>query len=154
MAKTNNSSFSDMMKKLDSTLEEYLVKKAPALPDSVKEVIVSIGPWVMLVLVVMSLPLLLFVFGLGAIVAPFAFLGGIHAGTSFGVTMIVSLAALVLEIIALPGLFKRRMGSWRLLYYGALITAVGNLISFNLGGLIIGTLLSLYLLFQVKKLYK
>ncbi|PJE63637.1 chromate transporter [Candidatus Roizmanbacteria bacterium CG10_big_fil_rev_8_21_14_0_10_45_7] len=142
------------MKKLDDTLQEYLVKKAPALPDSVKEVIVSIGPWVMLVLVVMSLPLLLFVFGLGAVVAPFAFLGGITAGTSFGVTMIVSLAALVLEIIALPGLFKRSMGSWRLLYYSVLITAVGNLISFNLGGLIIGTLLSLYILFQVKKLYK
>ncbi len=154
MAKTNNSSFSDMMKKLDDTLEEYLVKKAPALPDSVKEVIVSVGPWVMLVLVVMSLPLLLFVFGLGAVVAPFAFLGGIQAGTSFGVTMIVSLAALVLEIIALPGLFKRHMGSWRLLYYSTLITAAGNLISFNLGGLIIGTLLSLYILFQVKKLYK
>jgi len=154
MAKTNSSSFSDMMKKLDDTLQEYLVKKAPALPDSVKEVIVSIGPWVMLVLVVMSLPLLLFVFGLGAVVAPFAFLGGITAGTSFGVTMIVSLAALVLEIIALPGLFKRSMGSWRLLYYSVLITAVGNLISFNLGGLIIGTLLSLYILFQVKKLYK
>ncbi|MCR4326395.1 MAG: chromate transporter [Candidatus Roizmanbacteria bacterium] len=154
MAKTNNSSFSDMMKKLDDTLQEYLVKKAPALPDSVKEVIVSVGPWVMLVLVVMSLPLLLFVFGLGAVVAPFAFLGGIHAGTSFGVTMIVSLAALVLEIIALPGLFKRSMGSWRLLYYSTLITAVGNLISFNLGGLIIGTLLSLYILFQIKKLYK
>ena len=45
------------MDTLIATLDEYLVKKAPfALPDGVKEFIVRFGPWISLVLLVLSLP--------------------------------------------------------------------------------------------------
>ena len=140
---------------LEKTLQVYFLDKAPfQLPDGVKEFIVKWGPWIILVLLIFSLPALLLAFGLGALVAPFAFLGGLGAGVSYGVGMIFSAVVLVVEALALPGLFGRKMSGWRMMFYASLIGALGNLISFNLGGLVIGTILSLYVLFQIKSYYK
>ena len=88
---STSASFSQSMGKLEHTLHSYLVDKAPALPDNAKEAIVSIGPWVMLILILMSLPFLLFALGLGAIVAPFAFMGRAYMGASWGLGMMLSL---------------------------------------------------------------
>jgi len=40
------------------------------------------------------------------------------------------------------------------MFYASLLGAVQNAVSFNLGGLVVGTLLSLYILFQIKSYYK
>lgn len=152
---TKNADFKEMMKKLDDTFSTYLVDKAPfQLPTGAKEAIVKYGPWIVLILLVLALPAILFAFGLGTILAPFAFLGGVGAGVNFGVGLVFSAAVLVIEAIAIPGLFKRTAASWRLMYYATLLGAVQNIISFNLGGLVIGTLISLYVLFQIKSYYK
>jgi hypothetical protein len=142
------------LSQLEDTLKVYLVDKAPSLPEAAKEVIVKYGPWITLILLVISLPAILFAFGLGAVVAPFAFLGGLQAGVNFGFGMIFSAAILVIEAFAISGLFKRKLGAWRLMLYATLLGGVQALISFNLGGLIIGTGLSLYILFQIKSYYK
>ncbi len=157
MAKTKDggTDFKASLGKLEDTLETYLVDKAPfQLPDGAREFIVKYGPWFALVMLILSLPMLLLAFGLGALVAPFALLGGVQAGVGFGFTMIFSVAMLVIEAIAIPGLFKRKLSAWRLMYYASLVGGVQALVSFNLGGLVIGTGLSLYILFQIKSLYK
>lgn len=157
MAKSDakNADFKSMMGKLEDTLETYLVDKAPfQLPTGAKEAIVKYGPWITLVLLVLALPAILFAFGLGTLLAPFAFLGGVGAGVNFGVGLVFSAVVLVIEAIAIPGLFKRVASAWRLMYYATLLGGVQNLISFNLGGLVIGTLISLYILFQIKSYYK
>lgn len=105
-------------------------------------------------MLVVTIPAILLAFGLGALVAPFAFLGGLQAGVSFGFGMIFGVVVLVLEALAIPGLFGRKRSAWNLLFYATLIGAVQNVLSFNLGGLVIGTLVSLYFLFQVKSYYK
>ncbi|PIQ72655.1 chromate transporter [Candidatus Roizmanbacteria bacterium CG_4_10_14_0_2_um_filter_36_35] len=152
---TKGTDFKSMMGKLENTLETYLVDKAPfQLPAGAKEVIVKYGPWITLILLILALPAILFTFGLGTLVAPFAFLGGMKAGVNFGIGMIFSAVVLVIEAIAIPGLFKRAVSSWRLMYYAALLGGVESLISFNLRGLIIGTGISLYILFQIKSYYK
>lgn len=158
MAKAKAAGSADVMSSLgglEEKLKVYLVDKAPfQLPDGVKEFIVKWGPWITLVLLILTLPAILLAFGLGALVAPFAFLGGVQAGVGFGIGMIFSAAILVLEAIAIPGLLKRKLSAWRLMYWAALLGGVEAVISFNLGGLIIGTLLSLYILFQIKSYYK
>jgi len=146
--------FKGYFKQLEDLLHEYLVKKAPALPANIKEVIVKFAPWATLVILILTLPVIFAVFGLGAILAPFSFLGGITAGTNYIVTLILSAIQLVLEAMAIPGLFNRAKSAWNLVFYAALVGAVQNVATFNLGGLIIGTLLSLYILFQVKEYYK
>lgn len=147
-------SYKSYLKQLEDLLSEYLVKKAPALPANIKEAIVKFAPWATVVILILTLPLVLAVFGLGAILAPLSFLGGAAAGTNYIITMIFSAIQLVLEAMAIPGLFKRERKAWNLVYYAALVGGIQSLATFNIGGLIIGTLLSLYILFQVKEYYK
>ena len=59
-----------------------------------------------------------------------------------------------LQVMAIPGLFKRKIKSWRLLFYISLISALLSLVKFDLGGLIVGTGISWYILFQIKSYYK
>jgi len=139
---------------LERLLEEYLLKKAPTLPEGAKEAIVKFGPWITLILMVLAAPVLLAAFGLGTFLAPFTFMGGFNAGFGYMVGLVFSIVVIVLELIALPGLFKREMKSWRLMYYVTLLNAVHNAVTLNLSGLIIGTLLSMYILFQVREYYK
>jgi hypothetical protein len=147
----NNSS----MKTLDTTLEQYLVKQAPfAIPARWQEVLVKLIPWLTLIFFILSLPLILAFFGLSAFLLPASFIGGVNAGFGYMLAMIVLAVTLVLEALAIPGLFKNSIAAWRLLMYSTLVNAVYNLITFNLGGLIIGTLLSLYILYQIKHHYR
>lgn len=144
--------FKSSMNKLDETLNLYLVKKAPSIPENSKEIIVKYSPYIAIVVLALSLPMLLGILGLTAFLSPFAFLGGVHYGFSFA--GIFLLASLVLEVMALPGLFTRKASAWKLMYYASLVNAVYALVRFDLGGLIIGTGISLYLLFQIRSYYK
>lgn len=146
--------FKTMMSQLETFFELYLVKKAPSLPNNVKEIIVKYSPYLAVVILLFSLPTLLFVLGLGALVSPFAFLGGVRNGISFSFGTLILIITLILELMAIPGLFSRKASAWKLVYYATLVNAVYSLITFNLGNLVIGTTLSLYFLFQIKDLYK
>jgi hypothetical protein len=64
------------------------------------------------------------------------------------------MASLGLTVWALPGLFKRKMLSWNLMFYATLVMGVYNLVTLSLGSLVIGTGLSLYVLYQIKGYYK
>ncbi len=146
--------------KLEVTLDEYLVEKAPfQLPKNVKEIIVKFAPYLAILGVVMGIPGVLALLGAGTILAPLGVAGGIMTGRPFlGFGFIVSVVFLglmiLLEGLAIPGLFARSKKGWNFLYWGALVGIVQNVISFNIGGLVIGGLISLYFLFQVKEYYK
>jgi hypothetical protein len=146
--------FKSYIGEIERLCEEYLVKKAPGLPEGAKEAIVKFGPWISLILIIMSAPLILAFLGLGTALMPLSFLGGLNAGLGYTISMIFSLIMLVIQVIALPGLFKRKKSAWYLMFYASLLGAVQNAVSFNLGGLVVGTLLSLYILFQIKSYYK
>lgn len=131
-------------------LDYYLVQKAPfQLPDTVKEAIVKYGPWIAIVLLLLSLPLILLAFGLGAALMPFAPYGY----TGFGFTAVVVLVELVLDIAALPGLFARKISGWRLIFYARLLAIVHSLLIGAIVSAIVGGIISLYILFQVRRLY-
>ncbi|PIY72218.1 chromate transporter [Candidatus Roizmanbacteria bacterium CG_4_10_14_0_8_um_filter_33_9] len=147
-------SYKEYLTDLEKLFEEYLHKKAPALPEGVKEAIVRFGPWITLIMMILAAPVLLAALGIGTFLSPFAFMGGINAGFGYMAGLLFSVVVIVLELIALPGLFKREMKSWRLMYYVTLLNAVHNAISLNISGLVIGTLLSMYILFQVREYYK
>jgi len=149
MAKQNNEG--GVIKQIEMKLEDIFVRKLPALPASIKEIIVRFGPWIALVALVFSLPTLLGALGLSALMMP-----GWGYSYRFGYNMAwwISIVSMVLVALALPGLFKRKISAWRLMFYSALIMAVYNLVTVNLGGLIIGTGISMYILFQIKSYYK
>lgn len=133
-------------------LDYYLVKKAPfQIPDGGREWLVKFGPWITVVLLVISLPAILFILGLGTLLVPF---GGIGYATGFGVTAIGLCIHLVLLVMALPGLFARKMSGWTLMFYGQVVSVLTSLLSGNLVAAILGGLISFYILFQVRTLYK
>lgn len=149
----NNKSF---LKQMEDFFYTYLHKKAPFhIPPNGREAIVKIGPWIALVLMILALPAILVALGLSAIFAPAAYMyGGYHTGAGFMLQGLLSLMALVMQAIALPGLFKRALKSWYLLYYAALISAVAQLLGGQVIGMLVGLIISLYILFEIKEYYK
>ena len=139
-------------KDLMGFLEFYLVKKAPfQLPDNVKEWIVQYGPWITIVLMVLLLPAVLLALGIGAVFVPFA---GVGYATGFGYVVIGLIIQLGLTIASLPGLFARKMSGWTLLFYARIVGFVMGLLSGAVVGALVGVVISLYIMFQVRPLYK
>lgn len=148
-----NSNSSASLSNLESTLEEYFVKKAPfQIPPGAKEAIVKFGPWVMLILLVMSLPILFAALGLSAALLPATMMAGYSP--LYNVGMWVSVASLVVDAIALPGLFARKMSGWRLAFYATLLSVVASLVMGQIVSAILSAVIGLYILFQVKSMYK
>lgn len=139
---------------LETKLVEVFGKKLPAMPGKAKEIIVKVGPYLVVMMLVFAIPAMLALIGVGIAATPLAFVGGIRGGLGYLVTMIFGLIMIVMEVMAVPGLFKRQMKAWKLMFYISLINAVSALLSFNLSGLIIGTGISWYVLFQIRSYYK
>lgn len=146
----NNSLFPQ----LESILNVYLVQKVPyTLPEGAKRFIVNVGPWISLILLLLTLPIILAAFGLAAVFTPIA-----YTSSAWGVMTTVGLVLALIELglygLALPGLFKKSKVGWNFIFYGVLISAVDAVIRLNILNLVVGTLISLYILFQVRSYYK
>jgi hypothetical protein len=138
-------------KDLIGFLDFYFVKKAPfQIPEGGKEFIVKFGPWITLVLMIITLPLILGALGLSLLVAPAVVVTGgglIYIGLAFAVVQ------LVMSAIALPGLFARKMSGWTMLFYARLVGFVGGVLSGSIIGPILGLVIGLYILFQIRSKY-
>ena len=153
MAKTQ-STVTDSLKSLETEIEKVVLGKSiPALPDNVKEIIVKLSPWFALISMIMLLPLILAAFGISAIVLPFSYLGGLIMGFGYTIGLVFSFGMIVLELMAIPGLFKREQRAWRLIFYSTLLSLLQQLFRFDVVGLVIGAVISFYFLFQFKSKY-
>lgn len=154
MAENKQNTVTDSLKTLETEIEKVVLGKSiPALPDNVKEIIVKLSPWFALISMVMLLPLILAAFGISAVALPFSYLGGLHVGFGYTIGLVFSFGMIVLELMAIPGLFKRQEKAWRLMFYSTLLSLVQQLIRFDVVGLVIGAVISFYFLFQVKSKY-
>jgi hypothetical protein len=142
-----------VLTKLETWLNVYLGQKAPQIPAGGREFIVKAAPWIILVILLISLPAILVIFGIGTVLAPVGFVGGFQMGVSHLLFWALSLISFVLEVIALPGLFRRSRRGWQLLYYSSLVGGVGAILSINIFG-VITTIIGLYILFQIRSYYK
>ena len=135
------------------TLEYYLVAKAPfQIPANIKEMIVKFGPWLNLIFLLTFIPVILALIGLGTLISFYsgAYMAG---GGAWSIYSILSLITFVLSIIALPGLFRRKLSGWNMTFYAAVVSFVSSIISGNLIGGIISAILGLYVLFQIRSYY-
>ncbi|MCW1949549.1 MAG: hypothetical protein KIH89_003880 [Candidatus Shapirobacteria bacterium] len=142
-----------MIGDLEIKLEEIFVGKLWTLPKKAKEVIVTIAPYLSLISLVVIIPMVLALLGM-SFFTPVAFLGGVTMGFGYTLSVLFGLVGGILALSVIPGLFKRQIKAWRILFWVSLINAVGKLLSMDLGNLIIGTAISWYILFQVKEYYK
>lgn len=149
-----------LVSQLEAMLDEYMVKKAPfALPQGAKEFIATVSPYLIIIFAIMALPAIFLALGLSAFLTPFAMMGGLAYGHIWGfgaiISLLVAVVVLVMEVMAVPGLFKRTKGSWRLVFYASIVSLIGSILSISgiIGG-VIGAIIGWYILFQVKELYK
>lgn len=152
MAKSSGD-YKQALSQLENFFELYLVKKAPEIPDKWKDIIVQLVPWFTLIGLFITASVLLPLIGLSAFYLPFSFMGGVNSGINNLVGMVFSLAIVLLEALAIPGLFKKKETGWRKLYWAALLSVVSSLLGGQLMGALITGLISLYILFQIKEKY-
>lgn len=141
------------MDSLRNFFDLYLVKKAPALPESVKNFLVTIAPWMVIISILFALPAILSLFGVNAGLPGLFYYQALGA-TNYSLVLIIEAIALVFYFLALPGLFSKTVSGWNFVYYAALIQTVASLLSFNIIGGIIGLIISMYILFQVRSSYR
>lgn len=145
----------DFLSNLEAKIEKTVLSKSiPGLPESVKEIIVKLTPWLVLLSLILFFPVILAAFGLSALVLPFSFMGGIRVGFGYTLTLVFTFGMVILELMALPGLFKRQQKAWRLVFYSVLLSLTQQLLNLDLLGLLVGGAVSFYFLFQVKSKYK
>lgn len=135
-------------------LEQSLIKffaSFPHLPTKGREVLVVIAPWISLLAGVFSL----FSFiGLVPLLAYFAFFFSPFLLLS---TFFILIAA-VLELLAFQPLLTKKRKGWNYLFYATTFSFIGCLVDllFYYGsfGTIVGFLLGLWLLFEVRDMYQ
>jgi hypothetical protein len=151
-------------KDLIGFLDYYFVNKAPfQIPQTGREWLAQFGPWIAVVFLVLSLPALLLLLGIGSPLAPFR-VGGYRWAYSEGYgwsytnahwLWLIGLAVpFVLLALALPGLFARKMSGWRLAFYAELVNVVAGVLMLDVVGALIGAIIWFYVLFQIRPLYK
>ena len=140
--------------KLESTLDEYLGRKAPSLPANIKELIVNFAPWITIGVIVLGVPALLAVLGITAYFLPYVYWAGARLGLIYYLSLAFLGVTLAIRCLALPGLFSRSIAGWRLIYYSSLLGLVYSLLNYNIVSGLVGTLIGLYVIFQLKSYYK
>ena len=160
-----------------SSLETSLsnaFKSAPKLPVGAKNLLVAWMPWFNLLGGLLSLYAAYSLYHWAHVANALtdyanslseAFGGGKVVNDRWSVTVWVGLIVLVIEgvifLAAFPGTKARKLGGWRLVFYAAILNAVYGIVSMftdyggasSLIGYIIGTVVGLYFLFQIRDAY-
>lgn len=143
---------------LEAIFDDIFVKKAPfQLPTSVKDFIVTVMPWIELVLLIVMLPAILVVLGLGTLSWGIMAAASITTGPIYYAGIVVLAIELVMMAIAIPGLIARKKSAWNLAFYSSLLSIGYSILSGGVSGIIsaiISAIVSLYFLFQIRSYYK
>lgn len=152
-----NDSHKSTSTQLENTLHEYFVKKAPALPENIKEIIVKIAPYLTIISLIVTIPALFILLGLGGVVTTMAPLGGmrgVQSTTAVWLSLLFLIPVVILEAMAIPGLFSRSQKAWKFLYWAQIISVISSLVQLQLFNAILSAIIGFYILFQIKSHYK
>lgn len=159
---------------LETSLNDIFVKKAPALPEGGKKALITYLPWINLVLGILTLWTVYTLWHWAHWVNKLAdyvnnwsaaYGGPKVSANRMGFTIWLSLAVLLVEaliyIAAFPATRARQKKGWNLMFYALLINVVYGIVIFftdygglgNLIGCLIGSIIGLYLLFQIRESY-
>jgi hypothetical protein len=149
------------MKKLIDEIDKY-VKKVPALPKNIKDLLVQFAPWAAILTIVLSIPALLAVLDAGSYYSTYGMIGGYGArggffaswGIRYTLMVVFLVANLVLRGLSIKGLLAKTIQGWNFLFYSVLLYFVYAIFTFDIIGGIISTAISLYLIFQIRESYK
>jgi hypothetical protein len=136
------------MKDFEAKLAEFFAK-FPHLPASAREFIVKISPWLAVIFLIILLPIILAALAISTAFLPF----GAYVGSNSILFLLIAIAGVILWGLSIPGLFKRHKSGWEYSMYGVLLGFVRDILHTDIIGAIIGALIGLYILFEVKEYY-
>lgn len=150
--------FHSMTEKKMGAIEAMLAPifaKAPHLPQSAREGIVKVAPWLALVFGILGLLAIPSLGGFGILLS-FSFLGGGSALFLF-ITVAIAVVTAILDLLAYSPLSQRKKRGWNYVFYGQVLSVVSVLVQFftgygALGGLV-GVIIGFWLLFEVRGMY-
>ncbi len=122
----------------------------PALPTGLREFLVKVAPYLAILGILLGIPAILAVLGFGSY---FATYGGLAMSGFFSWYWIFLVIGIVLNILAVPGLFKRAKTGWTFMFYSVAVGAIGSLLMGNVVTALISIAIELYLLMQVRPYY-
>lgn len=128
---------------------DKVFKGVPHLPENIREVLVKIAPWLALIFGVLG------VFaGIAALgFSPLALFGGVRTGMLVFATGVLTILSSVLMLLAYPGLSKKAYKGWVYLFWAEALSAVYAVLTVSVST-VLGVVIGLYLLFEVKRYYK
>ncbi|HVA96715.1 MAG TPA: hypothetical protein VND99_03590 [Candidatus Acidoferrales bacterium] len=128
--------------------------KFPPLPKNVREILVTITPWIALIFGILGILGGIAGLGILTVFSPFAVLGGVSGyGNSF-IAALIYLVSAILLLAAFPGTKAKKANGWKLFFWSRVVSLIGGLVGFAIVSAIIGALIGFYLLFQIKSYYK
>lgn len=125
----------------------FTIKAPFQLPTEWKDFIVKVSPYVMLLLV----PLTVFAIGITAIASIFS---TFTINFRWSLATLIVLVALVCSLLSIKGLFDRKREGWVWSYYAYLLILASDLLHFDFFDAIITFLISGFFLFQIREYYK
>ncbi|MES2518073.1 MAG: hypothetical protein V4585_08200 [Bacteroidota bacterium] len=131
---------------LEKELEPIFTKQLPPFPDNIKDLFVKIAPFLAIIGVVFGI----LGVGFGALLSPLAWFAGSFI---YGIGMIFLLIMVVLEGLAIPGLFNQKKDGWKYMYYAQFVSLIYNLCLGSWIGGLIGAFIGFWILFQIKEKY-
>ncbi len=141
------------MNQIEKALSD-LFAKLPNLPANIRELLVKVAPYFAILGVVLGLPAVLALLGLGSLAAQLSMGSMWVTSSAVGISVVFIIGGIVLQALSIPGLFARKVAGWRFAYWGVLLGGVQNLLMMNLMGFVIGTGIGLYLLFEIRSHYR
>lgn len=148
--------FSFVKNKPFTAIEESVVNlfsKLPKLPKEINGLIVSFGPYLVLLGGIIGILSVLTIFSIGNAM----FLSVYSLGSSFipffYLTIISSVITGIMMVVSFEDLRKKKIFGWRLVFWAFVISALTMIITFNIIGAIISGLISFYILVSIKGSY-
>jgi uncharacterized BrkB/YihY/UPF0761 family membrane protein len=147
-----------------AALEDILAPifaKTPHLPKEARDFLVSIAPWLALIFGILGVGAILSAGSLFSIFAPFGAWHGMGLmNLSITISMVASLVASVVNMMAYKPLSEGKKRGWNLLFYGTVFTTAATLLGilfnnyYSSPGNLIGVLIGFWLLFEIRSHYK
>lgn len=135
-------------------LDEFMGSRAPIqIPGKLRFLMAKFGHWLVMGLMVLVLPGQLISLGMRAAMLPFASMAGSDSSLRLAFALAMLLFLIVILIMALPGLQGRKVVGWQLLMLANAINLVYGLLTGGIVGPILGALIGLYVLFQLRRHY-
>jgi len=131
----------------------YLYEKLPHIPEAQRRLVAKYFPFAVTILLGWRIITLVRYISFQLITPSAAYLYPALGG-GYGIVGIMLVGmAVVLAGIALPGLFTFKRFGWTYLFLSELLIILTNLIHLNIVNFLVGGLIALYILFQVRSYY-